>query len=181
MLHRPLASTRRACRVSHPDGSARRHCEGLTASLQECYQFRSSEQINMQTAAKDLRALAREFHERGFLVVHNALSYDQITTLNRAVSHDMEKYPNDWVVFDESLMETPDVLSRSAVFDFTMENPVTLGILRYLLGELITLEEFEILIRDPTTRKQDVKSWHRDLTRITTGAWRSNTSRSFTT
>jgi hypothetical protein len=160
MLLSPLARVRHVAECA-----AGRQCEPLTPSFQECYEFRSLERINMQTAAKDPRALAREFHERGFLVVPNALSSDQITNLNRAVSADMEKYPNDWVVFDESLMETPDVLSRSAAFDFTIENPVALGILRYLLGELITLEEFEILIRDPTTRKQDVKSWHRDVTR----------------
>ena len=50
-------------------------------------------------------------------------------------------------------------------FDFAIENPTTLAILRSLMGELITFEEFEILIRNPTTKTQDIKAWHRDATR----------------
>jgi len=30
---------------------------------------------------------------------------------------------------------------------------------------LITFEEFEIIIRNPTAKSQDIKSWHRDATR----------------
>jgi ectoine hydroxylase-related dioxygenase (phytanoyl-CoA dioxygenase family) len=62
-------------------------------------------------------------------------------------------------------METPDVISRTAEFDFTIENPATFPILRSFLGELITFEEFEIIIRNPTAKSQDIKAWHRDATR----------------
>jgi ectoine hydroxylase-related dioxygenase (phytanoyl-CoA dioxygenase family) len=112
-----------------------------------------------------IQPLAREFHERGFLIIRNALSAEQLKLLNRAVEHDFSQHRKEWVTFDESLMETPDVISRTADFDFTIENPTTLAILRGLFGELITLEEFEILIRDPTVKTQDIKSWHRDATR----------------
>jgi ectoine hydroxylase-related dioxygenase (phytanoyl-CoA dioxygenase family) len=81
------------------------------------------------------------------------------------VDHDLDQHAAQWVKFDESLIETPDVLSRTAEFDFAIENPATLGILRGLLGELITFEEFEILIRNPTSKTQDIKAWHRDATR----------------
>ncbi len=112
-----------------------------------------------------IQSLAREFHERGFLIIRNALSAEQLSLLNRAVEHDFNQHRKEWVTFDESLMETPDVISRTADFDFTIENPATLPILRGLIGELITLEEFEILIRDPTAKTADIKSWHRDATR----------------
>jgi ectoine hydroxylase-related dioxygenase (phytanoyl-CoA dioxygenase family) len=112
-----------------------------------------------------IQSLAREFHEQGFLIIRNALSAEQLSLLNRAVEHDFNQHRKEWVTFDESLMETPDVISRTADFDFTIENPTTLAILRSLIGELITLEEFEILIRDPTVKEQDIKSWHRDATR----------------
>jgi hypothetical protein len=115
--------------------------------------------------ALDLRALALEFHERGFVVIPNALPADALPALNLAVDRDLEQHGGDWVKFDESLMETPDVLSRTDVFDFTVESPVLLPFLRGLLGELITFEEFEILIRDPTSKTQDIKAWHRDATR----------------
>ncbi len=110
-------------------------------------------------------ALVREFHERGFLVIPEALSNEQVLSLNHAVDLDLERHGEEWVKFDESFIETPDVISRSADFDFAIENPPTLAILRALIGELITFEEFEILIRDPTDKKQDVKAWHRDATR----------------
>jgi ectoine hydroxylase-related dioxygenase (phytanoyl-CoA dioxygenase family) len=117
------------------------------------------------TQTADHWALALEFQERGFLVIPDALSEAQISELNRAVHLDFEKHPDAWVTFDESLMETPDVISRTAAFDFTIENPVTFGILCSFLGELITFEEFEIIIRNPTAKSQDIKSWHRDATR----------------
>jgi hypothetical protein len=109
--------------------------------------------------------LALEFHDRGFLILPNALTAEQVSGLNQAVDQDLEKHGREWVTFDESLMETPDVISRTAEFDFTIENPVTLDLLRSLLGELITFEEFEILIRNPTPKSQDIKAWHRDATR----------------
>ena len=115
--------------------------------------------------ALDQRALAQEFHENGFLVVPGALSPEQLSLLNRAIDQDLEQNDGAWVKFDESLIETPDVLSRTEVFDFAIENPRTLGIFRSLLGELITFEEFEILIRNPTLKTQDIKAWHRDATR----------------
>jgi ectoine hydroxylase-related dioxygenase (phytanoyl-CoA dioxygenase family) len=106
-----------------------------------------------------------EFHERGFLVIPNTLSAEQLSVLNRAVDRDLREHDQKWVKFDESLIETPDVLSRTAEFDFAIENPATLGILRSLIGELITFEEFEILIRNPTIKTHDLKAWHRDATR----------------
>jgi phytanoyl-CoA dioxygenase PhyH len=117
------------------------------------------------TQPADHRALALEFQDRGFLIIPEALSKVQIAELNRVVDRDLEKHADSWVNFDESLMETPDVISRTAEFDFTIENPITFGILRSFLGELITFEEFEIIIRNPTVKSQDIKAWHRDATR----------------
>src|SRR5262249_42382680 len=50
-------------------------------------------------------------------------------------------------------------------FDDAIENPVTLSVLRGLLGEGITFAELGIMIRDPTVNLSDIKGWHRDLTR----------------
>jgi ectoine hydroxylase-related dioxygenase (phytanoyl-CoA dioxygenase family) len=88
-----------------------------------------------------------------------------LSFLNRAVDRDLAQHGEEWVKFDESLIETPDVISRSADFDLAIENPTTLAILRGLIGELVTFEEFEIMIRNPTIKTQDIKAWHRDATR----------------
>lgn len=123
----------------------------------------------MTPSLKDRRAgsqsRAEEFYERGFLIIPNALSAQQLALLNQEVERDLESHAAQWVKFDESLLETPDVLSRTGVFDFTIENPATFGVMRNLLGELITFEEFEILVRNPTSKTQDIKAWHRDATR----------------
>ncbi|MFN7992997.1 MAG: phytanoyl-CoA dioxygenase family protein [Bryobacteraceae bacterium] len=113
----------------------------------------------------DHRAAALEFHENGYLVIPQALSAGQLSALNRAVDQDLEHHEAEWVRFDESLIETTDVLPRTDEFDFTIENPITLPILRSLIGELISFEEFEIMIRNPTEKVRDIKSWHRDATR----------------
>jgi len=118
-----------------------------------------------QVGLVDHQALARDFHDQGFVVIRNSLSAEQLSIFNRAVDHDLSRHGGEWVRFDESLIETPDVLSRTAEFDSAIENPTTLGILRSLIGELITFEEFEILIRNPTAKTQDLKAWHRDATR----------------
>jgi len=110
-------------------------------------------------------SLVREFHERGFLIIPNALSAEQLALLNHGIDQDLNQHGDQWVKFDESLMETPDLLSRTGEFDFAIENPRTLGIFRILIGELISFEEFEILIRNPTVKTQDIKAWHRDATR----------------
>ncbi len=109
--------------------------------------------------------LLNEFDERGLLVIKEALSPKQISALNHVIDDHLEKHPEEWVKFDESFMETLTALSFVPDFDFTIENPITLGILRSVIGEEITFEEFEIIIRNPTGEAKDFKGWHRDLIR----------------
>jgi hypothetical protein len=115
--------------------------------------------------AQMYRAQVREFEERGFIVIPNALSRGQVTTLNQAIDEDLRGNGDHWIQFNDSFLQTPDILSRNAEFDFTVENPLTLGFLRELIGENITFEEFLVMIREPTTRAEDFKGWHRDLIR----------------
>jgi hypothetical protein len=109
--------------------------------------------------------LLQEFEERGFITVEGTLSPEQISVLNRAIDHHFEKHPEEWVQFDESFVETLSPLSSMPEFDCTIENPITLGILRSLIGEEISFEEFGIILRNPTGKAQDIKGWHRDLIR----------------
>ena len=120
---------------------------------------------NLANPVLERSSLVQEFHERGFLIVPNALSAEQLSILNCGIDQDLNQHDDCWVKFDESLTETPDILSRTKEFDFAIENPRTLAIFRNLIGELITFEEFEILIRNPTVKTQDIKAWHRDATR----------------
>ncbi len=119
----------------------------------------------MHTDTINQRQLLQEFNERGFLVIHDSLSPQQISALNRAIDRYTETHPQEWVHFDESLIQTVNVLPHAADFDFTIENPVILNLLRGLIGEDLSFEEFSIMLRNPTGRSEDIKGWHRDLTR----------------
>lgn len=110
-------------------------------------------------------SLSREFQQRGFLVLPNALSPSQIENLNKALDLFFNAHRGEWVIFDESLIQTPNVLPSTSAFDVAIENPVTLDILRVLIGEDVALEEFELMIRNPTQKVRDIKGWHRDMTR----------------
>ena len=109
--------------------------------------------------------LLKEFDKRGFVIVKDALSGEQLSALNRAVDDNLGTHPREWVTFDESFITTMTALSSTPEFDCTIENPSTLGILRALIGNEITFEEFEIIIRNPSNRNRDLKGWHRDLIR----------------
>ena len=95
----------------------------------------------------------------------NALKPTQISVFNQEIDDYLKRFPEEWIHFDASLVQTVNVLPRTSAFDAAIENRLTLDFLRGLLGEEISFEEFSIMIRYPTTRTTDIKSWHRDITR----------------
>src|SRR2546423_7363936 len=109
--------------------------------------------------------ICREIQRQGFVVIPNALTEAEVAYANGVIDADLESHHTKWVRFDETLSETVDILSRTDELDFTIENPVTLDPLRLLLGEEIAFEEFEVIIREPTIKSQDIKAWHRDMIR----------------
>ena len=65
----------------------------------------------------------------------------------------------------DSFYEGTNLLPHTADFDEAIENPKTLDILRSIIGEEITFEEFAVMLRNPTANLNEVKGWHRDLIR----------------
>ena len=116
-------------------------------------------------SAEELRLLAKEFNQQGFLRVENALSAEQVATFNAAVDRHLEAYPGDWIELSDSFSEGTNVLPHTSDFDEAIENPITLDILRAHIGEQITFEEFAIMLRNPTANLNEVKGWHRDIIR----------------
>ena len=106
-----------------------------------------------------------EFAQRGFVTVPAALSAEQVAFINHVIDEDLRESPDAWLGFNEALVQSVDIIARTAALDFTIENPRVLGFLRELLGEDVTFEEFEVMIREPTSQPQDFKGWHRDLIR----------------
>ena len=111
------------------------------------------------------KAQIEEFERLGFLSVPNALTPAQISAFNREIDNYLKQFPDEWIRFDASLVQTVNVLPWTSAFDSAIETRLMLNLLRGLLGDEISFEEFSIMIRYPTTRTMDIKSWHRDITR----------------
>lgn len=112
-----------------------------------------------------LKQMAEEFGERGYLKVEQALGDDQVARFNGALDRHLEAFPDDWLELSDSFREGPNVLPSTADFDEAIENPKTLDIVRAIIGEEVTFEEFAIMLRDPTGNLDEVKGWHRDIVR----------------
>jgi ectoine hydroxylase-related dioxygenase (phytanoyl-CoA dioxygenase family) len=112
-----------------------------------------------------LRQMAEEFDVNGYLRIEDALSDDQVARFNAAVDRHLKSYPGDWIELSDSFCEGTNILPHTADFDEAIENPKTLDILREIVGEVITFEEFAIMLRNPTANMNEVKGWHRDLIR----------------
>jgi ectoine hydroxylase-related dioxygenase (phytanoyl-CoA dioxygenase family) len=112
-----------------------------------------------------LREMAAEFDQNGYLCVERALSDEQIVRFNAAVDRHRQAFPDDWLELSDSFCEGTNVLPHTADFDEAIENPKTLDILRAIIGEMITFEEFAIMLRNPTANLNEVKGWHRDIVR----------------
>ena len=109
--------------------------------------------------------LAQRFGEQGFLTLPDVLRTDQVATLNEAIDQLLDQHPQDWWELSDSFRQAANVLPRTAAFDFTIEHPGVLSLMRQLIGDDLTFEEFSILIRDPATNLEEAKGWHRDITR----------------
>lgn len=112
-----------------------------------------------------LGQMVDEFNRNGYLRVERALSDEQVSRFNAAVDRHLHAYPDDWIELSDSFREGTNVLPHTVDFDEAIENPKTLDILRAIIGEDITFEEFAIMLRNPTANLNEVKGWHRDLIR----------------
>lgn len=119
----------------------------------------------MRMNLSDTQAICSEFAEKGFLVVPGALSLQLSSMMDRAFDKFMQERPGEWVHLSDANSTAANVLPHVSDFDSAIENPVTLNILRVLIGEDVTFEEFGMMLRKPTSQVQDLKGWHRDLTR----------------
>ena len=112
-----------------------------------------------------LGQMAEQFDRDGYLLVERALTDDQVARFNDAVDRHLKAWPGDWIELSDSFCEGTNLLPHTADFDEAIENPKTLDILRAIIGEDITFEEFAVMLRNPTTNLNEVKGWHRDLIR----------------
>src|SRR5687767_2896150 len=109
--------------------------------------------------------MVRHFNVQGYLCVENALTAEQVRRFNQAIDRHLKDDPDNWMALSDSFCEAIDVLPHTAAFDEVIESPLMLEILRAILGEALTFEEFAIMLRNPTANLNEVKGWHRDIVR----------------
>jgi len=112
-----------------------------------------------------LEQMADSFNRLGYLKIEQAISPDQLTRFREAVDRHWKDFPQDWIALSESFCEGTNVLPHTSDFDEFIENPKTLDVIRAIIGENTTFEEFAIMLRNPTGNLNEVKGWHRDLIR----------------
>ena len=56
-----------------------------------------------------------EFERQGVLSVPNALTPTQILAFNREIDNYLKQFPEEWIHFDASLVQTVNVLPRTSV------------------------------------------------------------------
>src|SRR5215475_8397778 len=99
----------------------------------------------MGTQSSRIQVLRREFDERGFLVLPSALPAQQKAIMSKAFDKFMLEHPDEWVHLSSANSTAANVLPHVGDFDFAIENPVTLDVLRALIGEDVTFEEFDMM------------------------------------
>jgi len=119
----------------------------------------------MNASANDPVQLARRLEVDGYIVIENALSADRLKALNAAVDRYLDAYPEEWIQMNDYTIEIENVLPRTDDFDGVLEDRQVLDILRHVIGENITFEQFSFMIRNPSPEASAFRGWHRDLTR----------------
>ena len=119
----------------------------------------------MSAAADNPVELARRLETDGYVVIENALSADELSALNAAVDRYLDAYPEEWIQMNDYTIEIENLLPRTDDFDGIVEDQQMLDILRHVIGENITFEQFSFMIRNPAPEASAFRGWHRDLTR----------------
>jgi ectoine hydroxylase-related dioxygenase (phytanoyl-CoA dioxygenase family) len=66
---------------------------------------------------------------------------------------------------NDHTVEIENALPRTDEFDGVVEDRQVLDILRHVIGENITFEQFSFMVRNPSAEASAYRGWHRDLTR----------------
>jgi hypothetical protein len=96
-----------------------------------------------------LTPLVAEFAERGYIVLIDALSREDLAALNRAVDDELELRPELWIARPGGRSDNIHALLANPAFDRTILNPRVLGVVAELMGSDVCFDEFLLTIRSP--------------------------------
>lgn len=122
----------------------------------------------------DLEQCRRDFDEQGFLILPESLSPEQVSVINAALDRDLAAQGQWPLRRGPGHQQDANILLRLPELDITVENPTLMPILRALVGDNVTFDEFSVMFRDPTNELPPKHSWHRDFKRNENFPWGLN-------
>ena len=106
------------------------------------------------------------FKENGYLVVPDALSTEEVRSINAAIDRDLIENPVMWI--DRGQMgrcQNVHALLACPEMDVTMRPPTLMPLMNAIMGKDICAEEHSVMLRAPNPDGDTECRWHRDANR----------------
>ena len=110
------------------------------------------------------------FKENGYLVVPDALSDEEVKSINEAIDRDLVENPVMWIDRGQTgRRQNVHALLACPEMDVTMRPPTLLPVMNAIMGQDISAEEHSVMLRAPNPDGDTQCRWHRDANRDNIG------------
>lgn len=104
------------------------------------------------------------YKENGYVVVPDALSGNEVETLNKVIDRDLEENEQFWIKKgDNGRLQNAHILLAHPEMDDTMRPPKLLPLMETILGPDLCADEHSVMIRKAYPEGPTECRWHRDL------------------
>ena len=110
------------------------------------------------------------FKENGYLVVPDALSTEEVHSINAAIDRDLVENPVMWIGRGQmGRRQNVHALLACPEMDVTMRPPTLLPLMTAIMGKDLCAEEHSVMLRAPNPDGDTECRWHRDASRENSG------------
>lgn len=103
------------------------------------------------------------FKENGYLVVPDALSPEEVRSINAAIDRDLGENSVMWIDRGQTgRTQNAHALLACPEMDVTMRPPTLLPLMRAIMGKDLCAEEHSVMLRAPNPDGDTECRWHRD-------------------
>ena len=111
-----------------------------------------------------MQELLEFYRENDYVVVPDALSSDEVCTINEIIDCDLVENPAMWFEREDGHYQlNVHLLITHPEIDFTMRPPRLLPLLEAIMGPDLCAEEHSVRIRRPNPDGPTSCHWHRDV------------------
>ena len=111
-----------------------------------------------------MQELLEFYQENDYVVVPDALSSDEVCTINETIDRDLVENPANWFEREDGHYQlNVHLLITHPELDFTMRPPRLLPLLEAIMGPDLCAEEHSVRIRRPNPDGPISCRWHRDV------------------